>query len=173
MTLVSVDPSTTTWGVATWELDDNFNIIDIDSYTITIPKDIYIETRINIAYGMLSRHLERVLPYQLVHESGFLDRFRPMAYGPLSAAIFCLRNAFKNLYELNDDVGIFQYPPKTVKASVMKGDADKDDMEIAVNSILELKPFLTGIESEHAIDAIAIGYTHIKNLRMYPELLLL
>lgn len=173
MIFISVDPSTTTWGIATWDINDDLTINGITSFTLTVPTDYYIETRINRAHILLTRLMEETLPYQLVHESGFLDRFRPMAFGPLSAAIFGLRNIFKNLYGLNNDTGIFQYPPKTVKASVGKGTANKDDMETAVYSIKELNPYLTGNESEHAIDAIAIGYTHLKNIREYPEILLL
>ena len=174
MTLISIDPGTSTCGVVLWDIDDNdFSILGFDSLTITIDKSIYLETRINTIYKILKKIMVEYRPFQLVHESGFMDKFRPMAYGPIYATIYHVRQTYKELYRLGDDRGIFMYSPKYVKAMVNTGEADKVDMFDAVTNIDEIKPFLSNVESEHVIDAIAIGYTHIVHIRENPELLLL
>jgi len=171
--LISIDPGTSTIGVAIWDIDKDFKIQDLSSFTIVIDTKIYTERRIKIVNEIVYDIINRHRPLQLVHESGFMDRFRPQAFGPIYATIFMIRQSFKDLYKYTDDHGIFMYSPKNVKATVDTGEADKFDMLRAVSTIVEIKPFLTGVETEHAIDAIAIGYTHLKNIRECNELLLL
>jgi len=173
MRLISIDPGTTTCGIAIWDIGDNFNIIDLTSFTLVIDRDIYLETRISMIRDYIFNIIKDVEPFQLIHESGFIDRFRPQAYGPIYAVIYNIREAFKLYFNYSDDERIFMYPPKNVKARLATGTADKSGMLEAVSSIDELKPFITLAETEHAIDAIAIGYTHLLNIREMPELLLL
>jgi len=173
MRLISIDPGTATCGVAIWDIDDNFNIMNLTSFTLNIDRNIYLETRISMMRDYLFNIIKDVEPFQLIHESGFIDRFRPQAYGPIYAVIYNIREAFKFYFNYSDDERIFMYPPKSVKARLTSGTADKFSMLEAVSNIDELKPFITLAETEHAIDAIAIGYTHILNIRDMPELLLL
>ena len=42
----------------------------------------------------------------------------------------------------------------------------------AVSEIKELKQFIRGNETEHEIDAIAIGYTHLNLIKNVNEVLL-
>lgn len=174
MIIASIDPGPTTCGVAFYTICDNtFQVLDLISYTVEVNSTVYLENRINIIYNRIKELMYIHRPFQLVHETSFLDRFRPMAVIPLSISIYLLRSIFKDMYGLGDHRGIFGYPPKSIKASMIKGDANKHDMFDAVTTIPELKSFITGLESEHEIDAIAIGYTHIKNFREQPELLLI
>lgn len=176
MIFISVDPGTSTCGVVIWNiLFKNKKVIikDINTFTITISRDIYVEERIKIIYDTMVNIIKINNPIFLVHESGFLDRFRPMAFGPIYATILNIRQAFRDVYNTKNDEYLFMYPPKLVKAKVNTGNANKFDMFNAVNSIKELKPFLIGYESEHVIDALAIGYTHILNIRETPEILFL
>lgn len=170
MRLVSIDPSTTTCGVAIIDLDHSYNITNIESFTIVIDNKLSVEARLYRLYTIMLDLLQDTVPYQLVHETGFIDRFRPMAYGPLYTSIHYIRKAFTELYGSN---GMFGYSPKTVKSRVSTGNAGKLDMLDAVSGIPELNIWLTGMETEHDIDAIAIGYNHILNLRERPELILL
>lgn len=173
MKMVSVDPGTSTCGVAIWDINDKFEIVSLNSLTIKVNTDIYLDTRILTVYDLLLNIFKEEKPMVLVHESGFIDRFRPQAYGPIYATIFIIRNSFRKYMETVNDDYIFQYPPKMVKALMSTGEAGKLDMLKAVKDNKELSPFLTDVESEHAIDAIAIGYTHLTNLRFMPELLLI
>jgi len=173
MTLVSIDPGTSTCGVAIWKLDDNLKIKQLSSFTIIINKDEYLENRLNILYRQVYNVIKFNNPYHLIHETGFIDRFRPQAYGPIYAAIFLIRQAYRDVNQTLVDKGIFGYSPKYVKSVVSTGIASKDDMTLAVTNIKEINKFITGLESEHAIDAIAIGYSHIRNIRETPEMLLL
>jgi len=176
MIFISVDPGTSTCGVVIWNIKfKNKKIIinKIDSFTITINRDIYVEVRIKKIYDIMVNIININQPTFLVHESGFLDRFRPMAFGPIYATILNIRQAFRDVYNTKNDDYLFMYSPKLVKSKVSTGEADKFDMFKAVTSINELKPFITGAESEHVIDALAIGYTHILNIRERPEILFL
>jgi len=168
MRLISVDPGTVTCGVAVWDLNNEFKIDNLYSFTIFVDSDIDLNKRMDRLYNIFNNVFNELQPFQLAHESGFINRFRPQAFGPIYTTIYLIRQAFIN--EISN-YGLFSYPPKMVKAFVSTGGADKDDMFKAVNNIKEVKPFLTGFETEHEIDAIAIGYTHINNIRMYPEIL--
>jgi len=168
MRMVSVDPGTVTCGVAVWDIDDNFNISSLYSFTIYIDNNLDLNTRLNNLYNIFKEIMKDLQPYQLAHESGFINRFRPQAYGPIYTTIYLLELAYK---EIISPYGIFSYSPKYVKSIVSSGDANKDDMLLAVNKIKEVKQYLTGYETEHEIDAIAIGYSHLLNIRYMPEIL--
>jgi len=171
MKFISIDPGTMTCGVAILDIDDiTLDIKDVTSFTITISPDVPLEFRLYKLYDILKRVIADVMPMQYIHEAGFINRFRPQAYGPIANAIFMIRKAF---IEYNNTSGLFSYPPKSIKAVVSTGNADKNDMFSAINNIPELKRFLKGTESEHEIDAYLIGYVHLLNVRSWPELLLI
>ena len=170
MRMMSVDPGTTTCGVAIWTLNDRFAITDLTSYTIVIPAAMPLEQRLATLNNLIREIVRELKPLHLAHEAGFINRFRPQAYGPIYAAIYLIRNAYMDIMGVD---GLFSYPPKTVKAAVATGGAGKDEMLEAAYSIKEIEVFLTGAESEHAIDAILIGYTHLMNIREMPEILFL
>jgi Holliday junction resolvasome RuvABC endonuclease subunit len=167
--LVSVDPGTVTCGVAIYDLDDKFNILSMVSFTIYIDSNTDLDKRMWELYSIFTRLFKDTEPFQLAHESGFINRFRPQAFGPIYTTIYLIRQAF---IDTIGTYGLFAYPPKMVKSVISKGTADKNDMLSAVYDLEEVKPFLTGKETEHEIDAIAIGFTHILNIRTYPEVLL-
>jgi len=169
MVMISIDPGTVTCGVAVWVIDDKFFIKDLYSFTIYINPDKELNKRMNDLYYIFKDIFNDIEPFHLAHESGFINRFRPQAYGPIYTTIHLIRQAY---IETMGDYGMFAYPPKMVKSVVSKGTADKDDMLKAVTGIKEVSCFLTKKESEHEIDAIAIGYTHLLNIRNYPEILL-
>ena len=169
MRMISVDPGTVTIGVVIWDLNNDFTIDNFKSFTIYIDPNKDLNVRMQDIYHIFNDVFKEEEPFHLAHESGFINRFRPQAFGPIYTTIYLIRQAFINTIGV---YGMYAYPPKMVKSIVSKGTADKDDMFTAVNSIKELKPFITGIETEHEIDAIAIGYSHLLNIRNYPEVLL-
>lgn len=169
MKFISIDPGTSTCGVALWLLDNKFNIVTLRGFTIHIDTTIPLDIRIQKLYEVLYNIYYDYQPLQVAHESAFINRFRPQAYGPIYTSIYMIRKAYTDLYGFN---GLFAYPPKLVKAAVSKGTAKKIDMYDAYHSIPELKRFITNLEDEHTIDAILIGYTHLLNIRAMPEILL-
>jgi len=170
MRMISIDPGTVTCGVATWGIDSsNFKVKNISTFTITIDTHMPLEFRLSKLYEVLHNLILDIKPHQYVHESAFMNRLRPQAYGPIFAAIMMIRKAY---LDYNSNFGLFMYPPKSIKSVVSTGDANKNDMLQAVSSIKELSIFLTGEEDEHQIDAMAIGYTHLLNIRSQPEILL-
>ena len=173
MIFISIDPGTSTLGVAVWDISflDNIKINDVTTFTVLIDSKQYIDRRVNQVYRTLIKLYEINQPTFIVHESGFMDRFRPMAYGPIYATIHNIRQAFRDYNKSFDYKDIYMYSPKYVKARIGKGTADKDDMLTAVKGIKELNVFLNDTESEHEIDALAIGYSHILNMRAMPEII--
>ena len=172
MIMVSVDPGTIHCGVVIWELDDiTLNIINTQNFTIEIDPNLILEERLWMLYDIFFNIFTETNTLHLAHESAFLNRFRPMAYGPIYTSINIIRKSFYD-YSFNFKRA-FAYPPKLVKATIVKGTANKNDMLLAVRTIKELQPFILGNETEHEIDALAIGYTHLLNLRNMNELMLL
>ena len=170
MRMISIDPGTLTCGVAVWDIDDkSFIINNIETFTIAISNDIALEFRLYKLYETLHKLVKDIEPVQYIHESAFMNRFRPQAYGPIYAAIFMIRKAY---IDFNPMSGLFAYPPKSIKSVVSTGNADKNDMFEAVSKLVELSCFLKGHEDEHQIDAMAIGYVHLLNIRAQPELLI-
>lgn len=170
MRVMGVDPGTVTCGVGFVDLDERFNIINSFSFTIVIDSKIDLNERLNILYHRLKGIIVEYNPYLLVHEAGFINRFRPQAYGPIYASIYLINRAW---VDIKGRCNIFSYPPKLVKSLVSTGNADKNDMLYAINNNPELNVFLTGFETEHEVDALLIAYSHILNIRQTPELLLL
>jgi len=170
MIFMSIDPGTVTCGVAVWKIDDDYKIKDLYSFTIVIDSKIDMEERLDILRSKLKDYFNELKPYHLAHESAFINRLRPQAYGPIYASIYLLRTEFKKYKNIQS---VYAYPPKSVKAKIIDGRADKFDMLEAISNISELSVWLSNEETEHEIDAIAIGYIHLLNIRDMPELLLL
>ena len=170
MRVMGVDPGTMTCGVGFIDLDERFNIVNSFSFTIVIDGKIDLNERLDLLYHKLKDIIVYYNPYLLVHESGFINRFRPQAYGPIYTSIYLINRAWIDIKGAHN---IFSYPPKLVKSLVSTGDADKGDMLYAITNNPELNKFLTGRETEHEVDALLIAYSHILNIRATPEVLLL
>ena len=169
MRLLSIDPGTVTCGICIMDIDiPSFKVVNINTTTLYINNELDLETRLVTLYNYIRNLVIEIQPEQFAHEAGFINRFRPQAYGPIYAAIFMMRKAYRDVLPFNN---MFSYPPKSVKAVMSTGTAGKDDMLLAVTKNKELKRFITGYETEHEIDAIAIGYTHLLNIRNNFELL--
>ena len=168
--MLSVDPGTVTIGIAVWDIDPNtLAIRNIITYTPYVNKDLNMEHRLFYIRNLFINIVEEHQPYMIAHENAFLHRFRPMAYGPLYTIISHLREAFFNNFGMYN---VYGYSPKSIKMNMIKGNADKDDMYLAVSSNKELSKYVNQYTDEHQIDAIAIGYTHLINIRKTPELLI-
>ena len=169
--LISIDPGTSNCGIAFWKLrGDNLNIKDLKTLTLTIDNNLNVESRIWMLYEYFNNIFRDFKPLQVAHEGSFMNRFRPMAYGPIYTSINVIRHSF---LEYSGNINrIFEYPPKLVKSYIWKGTANKTDMLKGLMKIKELMPYINNNQTEHEIDAMAIGYSHLLNIRYFPELLL-
>jgi len=173
--IVGIDPGTNYAGYVTFTLDNDFNIVHIEPFLINLYDNIpsyhtgTVFDRLQYLDLIVRDRFYRDQPIQLAIEAGFINRFRPQAYGPIANAIYVIENAYRHVLGMSS---IFEYPPKTVKATLITGNANKKDIYTAVSNIPELSKYLYPNISEHEVDAMAIGYTHILRLRKVPELLL-
>jgi len=171
MKLIGIDPGTNYCGVATFTVE-NFTITNLETRLID---STWIDTglfdKLLNVYNETYKIFLETLPIWLAIEAGFINRFRPAAYGPISKCIFSIEKAY---YDATGLKNITELPPSIVKKFISQnGLATKGDMLTAVSNIPEISKFLKGNETEHEIDAIAIGYTKLKTFLDYPELLLL
>ncbi len=169
--VITIDPSTTNVGIVISAINQRtFKIIKTNNYTFIPDKNAELDERLWIIYKHMTDLFNRVKPDYVIHETSFSGRLSPAAAAPLAMTIWNIRLAYMNLK--GSTRGLFKIPPISIKAAVGNTKADKDEMLILVKSLKELKPFLTGLETEHEIDAIAILYTFLKYIRSTPEVLL-
>jgi Holliday junction resolvasome RuvABC endonuclease subunit len=178
---MSLDPGLSNTGVATFDIDfTTGKILRIEAFTLTNNKladdtglddEIHQERAIKLMKlkQALQFVLENTTPVDVACEAPFYNPLMPMAYGVLVEVVSHL---FHAVVEFNPNIQFTQYPPMTVKKSV-GAKAAKKDTEKGKNMVKEallqipeiMSVLVTDIEllSEHAIDAIAVGYTHMKH----------
>lgn len=171
MFILGVDPGTNYCGVAIFEIDDRtLAIKNIRPLTLD-----YTKSRVshipNILIDRLSRLYNDIVDickdydlYWLAIEAGYISKLQPTAYGPLSKCIYTVESAFINV---TNTFNITEYSPSIMKAVMGTESNHKDDMLKAVSQNSELKPYIKD-QTEHAIDAMAIGYTKLLDMRLYP-----
>jgi len=176
MKILGVDPSTNFIGMALFTIDDKtLDIINIEPFTYSLDKPA-VSHMPNYVVDRLLRLDKEFYEYVrnnnidwLAIEAGFINRLRPAAFGPLSKSIHTLESAF---IRATNTRNITEYAPTLVKSYLKTESGTKEDMLKAVAGNKELNKYILG-QSEHAIDAIAIGYSRILDIRSYPESILL
>jgi len=176
--LLGIDPGTNFCGVSIFTIESLDKIVDVRTELIDISNPIYTDLSNDLFYRLhrLEEAIKKLclteypfMPIALGIEAGFINRFRPAAYGPLAKSSFIIEHAFKDITGSNL---IVEYPPSIIKKRVSRqGLATKSDMLTAVLNNDELSPWLIGMETEHEIDAIAIGYCLLEDIRERPEIL--
>lgn len=115
--------------------------------------------------------LSHINPAEVVCEAPFYNRLTPTAYAPLVEVV---NNFHRAVLEFNPNITFTTLSPLTVKSKVgaksIKNDTDKGkhEMRRAIMAIPEIMGTLkTPIElmSQHAVDAVAVGYAHILTRR--------
>lgn len=157
------------------------SVIEVDSSDLTI-KNILTRRYIldkhvgnepllkwNLIENIISSLLSDFNPYIVAMESAFLNVRYPKAIITLGAYTTILELTISKYLNSNR---IFKYPPKYIKKILGTGNADKVDMMKNVSSIKELNNKIdVTIISEHEIDATAIAYTALLEVRKYPYVL--
>jgi Holliday junction resolvasome RuvABC endonuclease subunit len=136
-------------------MDDNFNKL---LYKLSVIQDIV--TDLYVAYN----------PIALGVETSFLNTRFPKAVLQLSQYVAVIEHT---MYTLNTRIKMFRYMPRYIKRILgAGGSADKDDMMVTMSAIDELTNHINPyILSEHEVDAIAIGYTVLMEIREFPYIL--
>jgi Holliday junction resolvasome RuvABC endonuclease subunit len=173
--ILSIDPGTSTLGFCVTKLKiETLEIVDVFAWTVDATRLAFYKDEIIEIHGekfarILShkRNLEQVLrfydPLFVVCETPFFNRLRPSAGGPLYELYATVE---QTVYEWDKYKPLYGVDPKTVKKAVKALGNKKPDMLIAMKKIAEIfeKAGLDLLD-EHAIDAVAVGYTKVLELR--------
>jgi Holliday junction resolvasome RuvABC endonuclease subunit len=173
---MGLDPGSNHCGVAVIEFDyTNLQLYRVTGTTLEAAK-----IKIPLAQDLVETHGERYVktfsmgqalkglleyydPQQVCCESPFYHRLHPGAFAPLVESVYALRNA---VAAFNPLIPFTTYEPLVIK-KIMSGKAfaDKDLMRTSLLNNSEITAVLevpVSQLSEHAIDAIAIAWTHLQ-----------
>lgn len=173
-----IDPGTNTLGFSLIQIDPiDLSILCIKAETFRSDKMLDTNDILISTYGervaKLMAHKNNLLrlfryykPIVICCESPFFNRLRPGAYGALMETMFAIKTA---AIEYDRYIKFNTYEPSIVKKSIGANSiGDKLNVLKAMFAIDEIKD-TTEIPLEllddHSIDAIAVGYTFLKNIR--------
>ena len=173
--IVGIEPGNNL-GVSVLEIDSKtLNILSIKTHRFILDKQLDNDTdSITVNKWYLIENIVQALastynPLIVAMESAFLNVRFPKAIITLGAYTTVLEMNWSRHISSNR---YFKYPPKYVKKIVGKGDADKLDMLKNISSIEEINNCIDPTKiSEHEIDATAIAYTALLEVRSYPYVL--
>lgn len=170
--IIGIDPGNNL-GVSCFTINESYEILNIDTRLIKLSNNIE-EYEHNVdRLQFLSTYIEYLYsfykPSVVSLESAFMNTKFATAIIQLTQYVTIIE---QTLNKLDPFVKIYKYPPKYIKRIVATGDANKNDMLSAVSEINEIVKLLN-IEklSEHEIDATAIAYVLLNDIRKYPVLL--
>lgn len=174
VTMVAIDPGSTTCGVAIYNLDtEHKKILNISAFTIEVDKlhdytglyqDVTTERMIRIAKlkKCISDIVTSVGAKIVVSEAPFYNRFMPMAYGALLEIVSAIN---QTVHEVSPELVFNSYAPQMVKMTVgAAGIKGKEVIKDKLKSNLVLYPKIISdfdMLDEHSLDAIAVGYTFL------------
>lgn len=173
VTVLSIDPGTIRLGFSIIKLSiPDLKITEVFAWTIEATRlDFYKEevvsihgekfARIIAIKRMLKCVLEFYRPLSVVCETPFFNMQRPSAAGPLYELLTTIE---QTVFEWDSQKPLYKVEPKTVKKAVgASANAKKDEVRIALSKVEELKCACLDFLDEHAIDAIAVGYSYINH----------
>lgn len=179
--LVSIDPGSTTVGIAVIDINvDNWTIINSQAWTYNSAKMSESNTWLESQYGnryvrivaienYLVNLFLNICPTLICSEAPFINQRFPAAGIALTEVMCSIRNA---VVRYDPWCALKIIPPSSVKNGVgAKGNADKFAMKEALQRLLpELNyngniPF--DLLDEHSIDALAVGYSEYKSYCPY------
>lgn len=177
-TIVGIDPGSNLLGFSILRFNlKTFEVLSVEADTFKSERMIEDDSLITITHNEriaklyaqknnLVQMFNVAKPTWIACEHPFMNRFRPNAYGPLMECLFAIRTA---AIEYNPLVKFFTYPPSIIKKAIGAGaHVGKDPVRDAVLANKELSPnefTHLGHLDNNAIDAIAIAYTHLKEIR--------
>ena len=174
--IVGIDPSTNYIGLANFFIDDDLNLVDIETttiYTVNIepPSNFNRQEFVNnYLFNFLTNYFLTYPVLGLAIESAFINKFRISSYGPLTRVIQTIKLSYFNVYgNINR---IIEYAPLLVKKHIGKEFfTDKKGTQEAIKNSY-LNNFIKKDITEHEYDAIAIANLLYKDIKSNPEFLL-
>ena len=171
---LGIDPGNNL-GISLLEIDpSNLNILGISTHRYILDRHIDHDEQIMLSKWFVIEdivaHIANTYqPYVVAMEAAFLNVRYPNAIITLGSYTTILEKSLSTFLRHNR---IFKYPPKYVKKTLGDGNADKEDMMINVGAIKEISDKIdTRLLSEHEVDATAIAYTALLEVRKYPYIL--
>jgi len=154
----------------------DFSIVNIYSRTIILDSlvpDIHSDKmlyKLNALSSIVSDLIYNYSPLAVGIETAFLNSRFPKAVMQLSQYTAIIEMSINSI---NSFIKIFKYAPRYIKSNVgAGGNANKEDM---LSNILTIGELMAHVDiknmSEHEIDAIAIAYTTLKEIRNYPMIM--
>lgn len=172
--ILSIDPGTSTLGFCVTKLKiETLEIVEVFAWTVDATRLAFYRDEIIGVHGekfarIMShkRNFENVLrfynPVFVVCETPFFNRLCPSAGGPLYELYSTIN---QTVYEWDRYKPLYGIDPKTVKKTVGAKGNKKPDMLAALKKIKELKCANIDLLDEHGIDAVAVGYYKVLELR--------
>jgi Holliday junction resolvasome RuvABC endonuclease subunit len=176
MVIMGVDPGSNYCGVAIFDIDDyTLKIKNVQPFTInlTVGDKSHYENTVLERLSNLFKYIYDITidynVYWLAIEAGYMSRLQPTAFGPLSKTIITIENGF---IKGSGSYNITEFSPSIMKSVLNTDSNHKDDMYKAVKKVKELSRYVDVNIREHAVDAMAIGYTKLLDIRSNPECIL-
>lgn len=136
------------------------NVKEITGYDVDLTEEQFVKKKNMVA--SVAKFVQDENPCIFVTETAFFDRLHPTSYAILSTII---SEVFDEVLQHDPNIVLGKLAPKAVKKVFgIAGQKGKDPVKDAVVCVKEITDVLTvDIEtlSEHAIDAIAIGYAYL------------
>lgn len=172
--ILGIDPGNNL-GISIYQLDCENNIVNIhtechvlENYICSLTSDIFSSKLIAIQ-TIINNLLMIYNPLAVGIESAFMNIRYPKAIMNLSQYVAIIDTAIINY---NNFIKIFKYAPKYIKHKISTGDANKNDILASILKIKEISSFIRFNVTEHEVDATAIAYVLLTNIREDPMLLL-
>lgn len=171
--LMSIDPGINTTGISIIDINGKFDVVDTvlvnnkrkftpqENELVEIYGDRYVKAIriIENIKNLMSKHEIK----ELAIEAPFYNPRMPAAFASLLEVIFSIK------YSIVKETGLTMslVEPLLVKKMFAKtSKADKDYMRTSLVQLLEDKTISMSKDisllSEHEVDSIAVGYTHVK-----------
>jgi Holliday junction resolvasome RuvABC endonuclease subunit len=176
--ILGIDPSTNHVGICVMDINSvGFKIFNIETTTIELgnvetvnmfnPNQYY---RLNILTNILTELIQFYKPNIVAYENPFIDRFRMSSAIPLGQSIECIEKA---TFDYNPNMVIARYSPHSVKKAVgTKKNKTKQPVLDAMNLVNEITKCLNpNIITEHEVDATAIAYATLHDIRKNPMII--
>ena len=176
--LIGIDPGTDKLGFAYFKVQiETLEILESQAMTFTATKMVrddswlalmhsYRTARIAKLKEVLLKKFNNLQPSVIACESPFFNPRRPGAFQPLVEILDAIKNT---VIDYSVWQPLFMIDPSSIKNSVKApGNADKDKMKVCVLALDDLKySGDTPLDQldEHSIDALAVCYCQLKNIR--------
>ncbi len=174
VSLVSIDPGINHLGLCVSKLSlPNHKFVHSEATSFhakerylnkdTIEKFSMSQAKIDYMSQNVLSVLYKENPITVIAESPFYNHLRPAAFMPLVELLYQLKQSVRIFHNVN----FVTYPPSIIKKAVgASAVCKKDEVKKYVNKLKDIMHLSSDWDSldEHAIDALAVMYTHVQKV---------